>query len=76
MKAIDAKHGKFDMVICIGDFFADSESEDAELNALLDDKLEGIKIAFSTRGHDAHMKPTRASAYHDLYHARGASYTT
>lgn len=36
------------MVICIGDFFADSESEDAELNALLDDKFEGIKFALST----------------------------
>jgi hypothetical protein len=49
VKAIDAKHGKFDMVICVGDFFAAPGSGDAELDALLDGKLEGIGTVFSTR---------------------------
>ena len=47
IKAIDAKHGKFDIVLCTGDFFGplkDDESElaaDSELAELLDGRLEG-----------------------------------
>lgn len=51
VKAIDAKHGKFDLVLCIGDFFGPlpnaedvSESED-ELSLLLNGSLEGSQIS-------------------------------
>ncbi len=47
IKAIDAKHGKFDIVLCTGDFFGplkDDQSElaaDSEIAELLDGRLEG-----------------------------------
>ena len=45
VKAIDAKHGKFDLVICTGDFFGppneETSSEDDEIGQLLDGRLEG-----------------------------------
>jgi hypothetical protein len=47
VKAIDAKHGKFDFVFCTGDFFGPLKSEsgdkdeDDEVQQLLDGKLEG-----------------------------------
>lgn len=45
IKAIDAKHGKFDLVLCIGDFFgppeasADVVNDEDETKLLLDGKL-------------------------------------
>lgn len=46
VKAIDAKHGKFDLVLCAGDFFGppkvDEEyGDDDELIQLLNGSLEG-----------------------------------
>ncbi|KAF8201776.1 hypothetical protein BJ912DRAFT_517139 [Pholiota molesta] len=47
IKAIDAKHGKFDLVLCTGDFFGppknteDEPNEDDEVVQLLDGRLEG-----------------------------------
>lgn len=47
IKAIDAKHGRFDLVLCTGDFFGprkdeeETYSEDSDLVQLLDGKLEG-----------------------------------
>ncbi|KAI0928971.1 hypothetical protein AcW2_004809 [Taiwanofungus camphoratus] len=46
IKAIDAKHGRFDLVLCTGDFFGprkdeeETYSEDSDLVQLLDGKLE------------------------------------
>ena len=46
IKAINAKHGKFDLVLCLGDFFStttqDAEGDEGEALMLLDDKLEGV----------------------------------
>jgi hypothetical protein len=48
IKAIDAKHGKFDFVLCTGDFFGPirendaPESEDDQVRELLEGRLEGI----------------------------------
>lgn len=47
VKSIDAKHGKFDLVLCTGDFFRavkegdQIEDEDSEVKQLLEGKLEG-----------------------------------
>lgn len=71
MKAIDAKHGKFDVVICVGDFFADPASEDAELNALLDGKLEGIEINFYTSSNSADMNFARSQCLSQLMLCKG-----
>jgi len=38
LKAIDTKHGKFDLVLCVGDFFA--AAKDDEIRQLLDGELE------------------------------------
>lgn len=38
LKAIDTKHGKFDLVLCVGDFFA--TAKDDEIRQLLDGELE------------------------------------
>lgn len=38
LKAIDVKHGKFDLVLCVGDFF--STAKDEEIRQLLDGELE------------------------------------
>ncbi len=40
VKAIDAKHGKFDLVLCVGDFFG-PDTEEGELSQLLNDEIEG-----------------------------------
>lgn len=40
-KAIDAKHGKFEILLCVGEFFAPKEDEEKELDDLLDGKLAG-----------------------------------
>ena len=41
VKTIDAKHGKFELLICVGDFFG-PEDESAELRELLDGQIEGV----------------------------------
>lgn len=52
VKAVDAKHGKFDLVLCTGDFFGpklDRENEadgESETNLLLEGKLEGTAPNF------------------------------
>ena len=51
IKAIDAKHGKFDFVLCTGDFFGpvqsyDEKSAPNDVMKLLNGKLEGGIIAF------------------------------
>jgi len=46
VKAIDAKHGKFDLLLCAGDFFGppkeETSSNDDEIGQLLDGQLEGV----------------------------------
>lgn len=43
VKAIDAKHGKFELVLCVGDFFGPAEGENAskEVDELLRGEIEG-----------------------------------
>ena len=46
VEAIDAKHGKFDLLICVGDFFGqpnDGEvsEENDDISQLLDGRLQG-----------------------------------
>lgn len=50
MKAIDAKHGKFDLLLCTGDFFGSppetdegSTEADDDIAQLLDGRLEGAR---------------------------------
>jgi hypothetical protein len=78
IKAIDAKHGKFDLVLCTGDFFgplaasAEVNDED-ETKQLLDGKLEGAPDIFKKYvccDLDACSSPHRM-----LYHARRISFT-
>jgi len=40
VKAIDAKHGKFELLLCNGDFFGPAGDE-GELELLLEGKLDG-----------------------------------
>lgn len=48
VKSINAKHGKFDLVLCLGDFFGPVKEGEGELNvdglALLEGKLEGALL--------------------------------
>ena len=53
VKAIDVKHGKFDLLICVGDFFGPARDEQVseendEILQLLDGKLEGILMSYTT----------------------------
>jgi hypothetical protein len=44
VKAIDAKHGKFDLVLAVGDFFGpiqDGKEPSEEIQDLMDGKMEG-----------------------------------
>jgi hypothetical protein len=45
VSAIDKKHGKFDLLLCVGDFFGppteDSGTSDGDASQLLDGLLEG-----------------------------------
>ena len=50
IKAINAKHGKFDFVLCVGDFFGgpraltdEGTSENDEVSELLAGELEGAR---------------------------------
>jgi hypothetical protein len=38
LRSIDAKHGKFDFVLCVGDFFGTAKDE--EIRRLLDGEIE------------------------------------
>jgi hypothetical protein len=49
VNAIDGKHGKFETVICVGDFFAVPGSEDTELNALLAGEIKSTETPFLPR---------------------------
>jgi hypothetical protein len=45
IKAIDAKHGKFDICLCVGDFFgppAEDGTISDDLQSLLNGELEGV----------------------------------
>jgi hypothetical protein len=48
VKAIDAKHGKFDLLLCTGDFFGppknEPETDDDEIVQLLEGRLEGMLL--------------------------------
>ena len=53
VKAIDAKHGKFDLLICVGDFFGPARDvqvseENDDISQLLDGKLEGMLLSCTT----------------------------
>ena len=50
VQAIDAKHGKFDLLICVGDFFgpaSDGEvsEENDDISQLLDGRLQGMLMS-------------------------------
>ena len=54
IQAIDAKHGKFDLVFCIGDFFGppkEEYGENEDIMQLLDGALDGASDT-SIRGPD------------------------
>lgn len=59
VQAIDKKHGKFDLLLCVGDFFSVSEEvtveEDSkdEMEALLNGTIEGMPTCLVLR-HSAH----------------------
>ena len=48
VNAIDAKHGKFDLLLCTGDFFGppkdESEANDDEAIQLLEGHIEGMSF--------------------------------
>ena len=46
VKAIDAKHGKFELLICVGDFFgaSDDGNGSSEVDELLNGQIEGMFI--------------------------------
>ncbi len=49
MKSIDSKHGKFDFVLCVGDFFGppkDAPDDDDEMMQLLDGRIEGTSSVY------------------------------
>jgi hypothetical protein len=53
VKAIDAKHGKFDLLICVGDFFGPARDvqvseENDDISQLLDGRLEGMLMSCTT----------------------------
>ena len=53
VEAIDAKHGKFDLLICVGDFFGqpnDGEvsEENDDISQLLDGRLQGMLMSGTT----------------------------
>ncbi|GBE81690.1 hypothetical protein SCP_0400610 [Sparassis crispa] len=55
IKAIDAKHGKFDLVLCVGDFFGPlldggTVGEDDEIVQLLDGRLEAPVDCYIMQG--------------------------
>ncbi|KIJ44274.1 hypothetical protein M422DRAFT_30418 [Sphaerobolus stellatus SS14] len=58
VKAFDQKHGKFEMVIATGDFFApeDDTSKEEELIELLEDKLEVPLQVYIMQGQNAFPK--------------------
>ena len=54
IKAIDAKHGKFDFVLCTGDFFGllkEEEMEDHDVSQLLEGRIEGVSGLLAFNGH-------------------------
>lgn len=48
IKAIDAKHGKFDFALCVGDFFGGAVDGADETQALLDGMIEGEPLRVKT----------------------------
>ena len=60
IKSIDQKHGKFDLVLCLGDFFGpprdahEAYEEDHEVMQLLDGRLEG-RVFFNKLCMYAHL---------------------
>ncbi len=75
IKSIDDKHGKFDLVLCLGDFFgppkdaADAYEEDHEVMQLLNGRLEGrvtsLSLVCISCSMYRHYSPSRM-----LHHAR------
>ena len=60
VKAIDAKHGKFDLLICVGDFFGPPRideqvsEENDDISQLLDGRLEGMPMSLHNVYHTHH----------------------
>jgi hypothetical protein len=48
VEAIDAKHGKFDLLICVGDFFGPASEENDDISQLLDGRLQGMLMSCTT----------------------------
>jgi hypothetical protein len=49
VKAIDNKHGKFDLLLCVGDIFGQAQDEDSnssDVDDLLDGKIEGEYLQY------------------------------
>lgn len=57
IKAIDAKHGKFDFALCAGDFFgplkepSEEEMGEDDVSQLLEGNIEGLFDAFRCSGY-------------------------
>ncbi|KDQ10585.1 hypothetical protein BOTBODRAFT_178064 [Botryobasidium botryosum FD-172 SS1] len=50
VKAIDAKHGKFELLLCVGDFFGPEKDENSEVEKLLEGKLEVPIVTYIMQG--------------------------
>jgi hypothetical protein len=72
IKAIDAKHGKFDLVLCTGDFFGPLGDPGAEeqTSQLLQGEIEGARLFESVSGH---IRAAVSSSDRMLHHARRQS---
>ena len=80
IKSIDDKHGKFDFVLCLGDFFGppkaaeEAYDEDHEIMQLLDGRLEG-RVESSLACTYVALNGLRYSPPRVLHHARRAPAT-
>lgn len=76
VSAIDKKHGKFDLLLCVGDFFGppteDSGTSDDDASQLLDGLLEGMGLIL----HHPITNMLILSPYRMLYHAGRISLTS
>ena len=75
IKSIDQKHGKFDLVLCLGDFFGppkdahEAYGEDHEVMQLLDGRLEGRLLSIHLYAYLC-LNALRYSPPRVLHHAR------
>lgn len=75
VKAIDAKHGKFELVLCVGDFFGPESEQEDEVRALLSGEIEGI-CSLSLHVRLDALSSIKCSSNYLLCYARGPSYSS